>query len=136
VEFEGRLGVPVGADLAAARAAMEAAVAAALDDGEAPAQIAWDGGAFAPAETPLDHPFVGLVQRAFADELSRPVALAGAPYGADMRHFTARGIPCVMAGTGGLERAHAVDEWVDLAELAAVARAMIRAVIRSSGAPA
>jgi acetylornithine deacetylase/succinyl-diaminopimelate desuccinylase-like protein len=41
-----------------------------------------------------------------------------------------------MAGTGGLDRAHAVDEWVDLAELAAVARAMIRAVIRSSGAPA
>jgi acetylornithine deacetylase len=134
VEFEGRLGVPVGADVAAARAAMESAVV--LDDGEAPIEISWDGGAFAPAETPVDHPWVTLVQRAFADELGRPVALAGAPYGADMRHFTARGIPCVMAGTGGLERAHAVDEWVELAELAAVARAMIRAVIRSSGAPA
>jgi acetylornithine deacetylase len=134
VEFEGRLGVPVGADLAEARAALEAAVA--LDDGEAPVEISWDGGAFAPAETPLDRPFVALVQGAFADALGRPVALAGAPYGADMRHFTARDIPCVMAGTGGLERAHAVDEWVDLAELAAVARAMIRAVIRSSGAPA
>jgi acetylornithine deacetylase len=134
VEFEGRLGVPVGADLAEARTALEAAVA--LDDGEAPVEISWDGGAFAPAETPLDRPFVALVQGAFADALGRPVALAGAPYGADMRHFTARGIPCVMAGTGGLERAHAVDEWVDLAELAAVARAMIRAVIRSSGAPA
>jgi acetylornithine deacetylase len=134
VEFEGRLGVPVGADLAAARAALESAVA--LDDGEAPVEISWDGGAFAPAEMPVGHPFVALVQGAFADELGRPVALAGAPYGADMRHFTARGIPCVMAGTGGLERAHAVDEWVDLSELAAVARAMIRAVIRSSDAPA
>jgi acetylornithine deacetylase len=136
VEFEGRLGVPVGADLAAARAALEAAVAAALDDGEAPAEISWEGGAFAPAETPPDHPWVKLVQGALAAELGRPVALAGAPYGADMRHFTARGIPCVMAGTSGLERAHAVDEWVDLAELAAVARAMVRAVIRSSAGPA
>jgi acetylornithine deacetylase len=51
-----------------------------------------------------------------------------------MRHFTARGIPCVMAGTTGLERAHAVDEWVAVDELTAVARAMIRAVVRSSGA--
>jgi acetylornithine deacetylase len=131
VEFEGRLGVPVGADVAAARAALEAAVAGALDDGEAPARIAWDGGAFAPAETPLDHPWVAVVQGALADELGRPVRLAGAPYGADMRHFTARGIPCVMAGTTGLERAHAVDEWVDLGELVAVARAMVRAVLRA-----
>src|SRR3954453_24140993 len=136
VEFDGRLGVPVGANLGEARAALEATVAAALDDGEAPAEIRWDGGAFAPAETPPDHPFVALVRRAFADELGRPVALAGVPYGADMRHFTARGIPCVMAGTSGLERAHAVDECVDLAELTAVARAMVRAVIRSFAAPA
>jgi acetylornithine deacetylase len=130
VEFEGRLGVPVGADLDAARAALEAAVA--LDDGEAAVEIAWDGGAFAPAETPIDEPWVGAVRRAFADELGRPVALAGAPYGADMRHFTARGIPCVMAGTTGLRRAHAVDEWVDLAELVAVARALVRALVRPS----
>ena len=29
-----------------------------------------------------------------------------------MRLFGARGIPCVMAGPSGIERAHAVDEWV------------------------
>jgi acetylornithine deacetylase len=134
IEFEGRLGVPVGADMVAARSALEAVVAEALDDGEAPAHIAWEGGVFAPAETALEHPWVGVVRGALADELGRPVALAGAPYGADMRHFTARGIPCVMAGTTGLERAHAVDEWLAADELTAVARAMIRAVIRSSGA--
>jgi acetylornithine deacetylase len=130
VEFEGRLGVPVGADLAAARAGLEAAVASALDDGEAPAEIGWEGGAFAPAETPVDDPWVALVQGALAAEVGRPVALAGAPYGADMRHFTARGIPCVMAGTTGLDRAHAVDEWVELGELVAVARAMVRVIAR------
>ena len=58
LEFEGRLGVPVGGDVAAARAALEAVVAAALDDGEAPAEICWTGGSFAPAET-LARPPVG-----------------------------------------------------------------------------
>ena len=74
LEFEGRLGVPVGADPAAARAAFEAVVARALDDGDAPAEITWTGGAFAPAETPPEHPWVAAVAGAFADELGRQVA--------------------------------------------------------------
>ena len=43
-----------------------------------------------------------------------------------MRLFTARGIPCVMAGPSGIERAHAVDEWVDAGELTALARVLVR----------
>ena len=130
LEFEGRLGVPVGADVAAARAGLEAVVAAALDDGEAPAEIAWTGGSFAPAETPPGHPWVETVRTAFADELGRDVRPAGVPWGADMRHFTARGIPCTMAGTSGIELAHGVDERVALSELTALARAMVRVLAR------
>jgi acetylornithine deacetylase len=132
VEFEGRLGVPVGADLPAVRAALEAAVAEALDDGEAPAAIAWDGGAFAPGETPAEHPWVATVQGALRAELGRDVPLAGVPYGADMRLFTARGIPCVMAGTPGIECAHAVDEWVALEALTTVARMLVRVILRAA----
>jgi len=131
LEFEGRLGVPVGGDVAEARAALEAVVAAALDDGEAPAEITWNGGSFAPAETAPDHPWVRSVTGAYADALGRAVPTAGVPYGADMRHFTARGIPCTMAGTNGLELAHAVDERVPLAELTALARAMVRVAARA-----
>jgi acetylornithine deacetylase len=134
VEFEGRLGVPVGDDPAAARAAFEAVVAAALDDGEPPAEIAWTGGSFEPAETPPAHPWVRLVTGALEDELGRPVRTAGVPWGSDMRHFTARGIPCTMAGTHGIERAHAVDEHVELAELTALARAFARTLARAAGA--
>ena len=134
VEFEGRLGVPVGSDVAAARAALEAVVAAALDDGEAPAELHWDGGAFAPGETPIDHPWTRLVQAALSDELGREAPLTAVPYGADMRQFTTRGIPCVMAGTAGAERAHAVDERVDLGELIATARMMVRAALRLGAA--
>jgi acetylornithine deacetylase len=132
VEFEGRLGVPVGEDVAAARAALERAVA--LDDGEAPVEITWSGGSFEPAETAPEHPWVRAVSGAFADELGRPVRAAGVPWGSDMRHFTARGIPCTMAGTRGIELAHAVDERVELAELAALARALVRVLARAPAA--
>src|SRR5215218_1007911 len=130
VEAEGRLGVPVGADAAAARAQLEAVVAGALDDREAPADIHWTGGAFLPGETAADHPWTQLVQRAVGDERGRAARVVGVPYGADMRLFTARGIPCVMAGTSGIERAHAVDEWVGVDELVALARVLVRAVLR------
>ena len=135
LEFEGRLGVPVGADVAAARAALEAVVAGALDDGEAPAEITWTGGSFAPAETAPDHPWVaGGRARRSATSWAATVRPAGVPWGADMRHFTARGIPCTMAGTRGIELAHAVDERVALAELTALARAMVR-VLRAGALP-
>ena len=129
VEFEGRLGVPVGADLGAARAALQAVVDRALDDGEPPCELVWEGGAFAPGETPIDHPWTETVRGALRDEVGA-APLAGVPWGADMRLFTARGIPAVMVGTTGIERAHAVDEFVALDELASVARTIIRAVLR------
>ena len=129
VECEGRVGVPVGQDPAAVRAELEAVVLDALDDGEAPAEVSWTGGAFHPAETPGTHPWVRTIASAVEAVRGRPPRLAGAPYGADMRLFVARGIPCAMVGTTGLERAHAVDEWVAVDELEAVARIVVRAVL-------
>jgi acetylornithine deacetylase len=131
VEAEGRVGVPIGADAAEIRGELEAAVAGALDDGEAPAEVHWTGGAFLPAETPADDPWATLVASAVGEERGTAPTV-GVPYGADMRLFTARGIPCVMAGTTGLERAHAVDEWVAVDELFAVARIVGR-VLSATG---
>jgi acetylornithine deacetylase len=48
-----------------------------------------------------------------------------------MRHFTARGIPCTMAGTSGIELAHAVDEHVELGELLTLSRTMVRVLLRA-----
>jgi acetylornithine deacetylase len=118
--FEGRLGVRVGEDPAAARAALEVAVG---DDVE----IAWSGGAFAPAETDPDHPWVRRVLDAVRAERGS-AATAGVPWGADMRHYTARGIPACMVGTGGIELAHAVDERVSLDEVTALSRILAAAV--------
>jgi acetylornithine deacetylase len=122
---EGRLGVPLGASLEDSRAAFEAV----LDDGETPpVEVEWTGGQFASGETDPAHPWVRAVAAAVRAERGA-ARLAGVPYGADMRLFCARGIPTVMVGTSGLERAHAVDERVRVDELAAVARVIVRAVL-------
>jgi acetylornithine deacetylase len=132
LRFQGRLGVRIGESPAGARAGLEAAVRAAAGDGE-PVALSWSGGQFEPGATPDDHPFVDLVRAAVGAELGRPARLAGVPYGADMRQFCARGIPCVMAGPPGLELAHAVDERVAVADLVRMARAIVRVMLRFGG---
>jgi acetylornithine deacetylase len=124
--FEGRVGVPVGDDPDRVRSRVESVVQAACPE----ATIAWSGGRFRPGETALDDPLTQLVIAAGSDELGRRVEPIGVPYGADMRLFCERGIPCVMFGTPGLERAHAVDEYVEIAELVTLTRALIRVVAR------
>ena len=127
--FEGRLGVRVGEQPAAARAAFEAAVRAA-DDEQPPVEIAWTGGAFAPGETDVADPWVERVRAAVAAERGA-APVAGVPWGADMRLFCARGIPTVMVGTTGIELAHAVDERVRIDELVSVARIVARTLAAS-----
>jgi acetylornithine deacetylase len=122
LRFEGRAPVRVGEEPAAARAGVEAAVAAACPD----ARLRWAGGQFASGETDPAHPFATLVRGALSAELGREVAPAGVSWGADMRLWTARGIPTVMAGTPGIERAHAVDERVRIGDLVTLAGAIAR----------
>jgi acetylornithine deacetylase len=124
--FEGRVGVPVGERPADVKRRLEGAVHAVCPD----AVVAWSGGQFAPGETALDHPFTELVLDCAREELGREVDAVGVPYGADMRLFCERGIPCVMFGTPGLERAHAVDEYVEVADLVSLTRALIRLIAR------
>ena len=130
LRFEGRAPVRVGEDVEAARAGVEAAVAGACPQ----ARMSWPGGQFASGQTDPAHPFVVLVREAVAAELGREVALAGVPWGADMRLWTARGIPTVMVGTPGIELAHAVDERVRIDDLATVARAIVRVATAFSAA--
>jgi acetylornithine deacetylase len=122
LRFEGRAPVRVGEEVAAARAGVEAAVAGACPQ----ARLGWPGGQFASGETDAGHPFATLVRDALSAELGRDAALAGVPWGADMRLWTARGIPTVMAGTAGIELAHAVDERVRVEDLVTLARTIAR----------
>jgi acetylornithine deacetylase len=123
--FEGRAPVRVGEAPQDARAAVEAAVAAVADG---TVELRWPGGQFASGETPAGHPFARLVREAVAAEKGREARVAGVPWGADMRLWCARGIPCVMAGPTGIELAHAVDERVRIDDLVTVARTIVRVV--------
>jgi acetylornithine deacetylase len=122
LRFEGRAPVRVGEAVEAARTGVEAAVARACPR----ARMAWSGGQFASAQTDPAHPFAVAVRAAVSAELEREVAVAGVSWGADMRLWTARGIPTVMVGTPGIELAHAVDERVRIEDLATLARAIVR----------
>jgi acetylornithine deacetylase len=127
--FEGRLGVPIGQSLDDARTGLERAVAAAAGDDGPPIEITWSGGQFAPGETDVDDPWVTLVRDGATAELGAPPRLIGVGYGADMRLYTARGIPTVLFGPSGIRMAHAVDEHVVAGELATVARVIVRSAL-------
>jgi acetylornithine deacetylase len=116
----------VGESPGAARADLERVVREAGGDD---VEIAWTGGAFAPAETDPEHPWVALVRRALADERGSPARVTGVPWGADMRLFAARGIPVTMVGPPAIELAHAVDESVRVDDLVTVARMLVRVVL-------
>jgi acetylornithine deacetylase len=122
LRFEGRAPVRVGEEVAAARAGVEAAVALACPE----ASVRWPGGQFASGETDPGHPFAALVRRALEAELGHEPAVAGVSWGADMRLWTGRGIPTVMAGPRGIERSHAVDECVRVDDLVTLARVIVR----------
>lgn len=126
LRFEGRVGVRLGESIEDARAALEKVVRDACPE----AEISWSGGKFAPGETPDGHPLVRVVKASIADEIGRATEVCGVPYGADMRLFTARSIPCVMAGTSGIELAHAVDERVSVEEVYRLSRVLARALVR------
>ena len=129
LRFEGRLGVPVGSSLAAARAELEQVVAAATDDAGPPVEIVWSGGQFAPGEIAVDDRWVTLVRAAATAELGAPPPLVGVSYGTDMRLYCERGIPCLMFGPRGIRLAHAVDEHVAIGDLETVARVIVRSAV-------
>lgn len=126
LRFSGRAGVPLNRTPDQERAELERVVAGACPE----ARLAFSGGRYAPGATAPDHPFVGLVRDVLEAQTGARPRLTGVPYGADMRLFCARGIPCVMVGTRGIELAHAADERVRLDDVVALARALARLIVR------
>ncbi len=132
LRFQGRVGVRMEETVEEACAALQALLERTLDREGPPLELRWLG-RFRPTETAPSHPLVVLARQAMSEELGRPARVTGVPWGADMQHFGARGIPCVMLGPSGIGRAHAVDEWVDVGELMIVARAIVRVLARFWG---
>lgn len=126
LSFEGRVGVRLGESIEEAQDALEEVIREACSE----AKISWSGGKFASGETPIDHPLVGLVKASLAEELGNVPEVCGVPYGADMRLFIERGIPCLMVGTSGIDLAHAANERVSAEEVYRLARVLARSIVR------
>jgi acetylornithine deacetylase len=133
---EGRMGVQLGEDPAAARAEFETAVrdAGAADPWlrDHPAVVTWPGGQFASGRLRDDHPFIDEVAASVSDLSggARPIRSA-VPYGSDLRLYAGvGGIPSLHYGPGDVRFAHAPREQVELAEVVEVARALLLLAVR------
>lgn len=136
---EGRLGVQLGEDPAAARAAFEQAVAdACVRDPwlrDHPAEVSWPGGQFASGRLPTGHALVGEVSTAATLVTGRTPVEKAAPYGSDLRLYTGiGGIPTLHYGPGDVRFAHAPREQVSIAETLRIARVMALLAVRRCGA--
>lgn len=137
---EGRLGVALGEDPAAARAAFEAAVADVSSTDpwlrDNPAAVTWPGGQFASGRLRDDHPFIDEVSMSVTDLSGVPSPTrSAAPYGSDLRLYAGiGGIPSLHYGPGDVRFAHAPREQVELAEVVRVTRALLLLAVRRCGA--
>jgi acetylornithine deacetylase len=134
---DGRYGVRPGESVAGARRAFEDAVAVACSSDpwlrDHPVEVRWPGGVYAPGATPTDHPLVDDVRGAVLDVTGVPAVARGGPYGSDLRHYSAAGIPTVQYGPGEVRHAHAADEQVDFADVLACARVYALLALRTCG---
>lgn len=129
---EGRLGVRLGEDPAAARAAFEEAVRSVEHPWlkENPPAVTWPGGQFASGRLPAGHPLLQEVRQAAADTAGVTLPEAAAPYGSDLRLYAAAGIPTLHYGPGDVRHAHAPREQVPLPEFLRVIRALAVLAVR------
>lgn len=136
---EGRYGVLPGEGLDDARRVFEQAVSglAGRDPwlAEHPVRVSWPGGAFAPGALPEGDALLAETVGAVTGAGSPAPRVEGAPYGSDLRHYAAHGVPTLQYGPGELRQAHAVDESVPVAELVSCARAYALLVLRRCVAP-
>ncbi len=123
---EGRYGVRADESIPEAITAFESAVAeTCAADGwlaDHPVAVSWPGGRFAPGAMPEGHHLLDDVRRAVTDVRAREPRALGGPYGSDLRHYSAAGIPTVQYGPGSVRFAHASDEHIKLVDLFACAR--------------
>ncbi len=136
---EGRLGVRLGEEPAAARAAFEVVVADACRTDpwlrDNPATVSWPGGQFASGGIETGHPLIGEMASAIRDAEGREAPLAAAPYGSDLRLYTGiGGIPTLHYGPGDVRFAHAPREQVAIDELLRSTRSLALLAARRCGA--
>ncbi len=132
---EGRYGVRIDETVSEAMTAFTDAVSGACESDpwlrDHPVQVTWPGGRFAPGRLAPGHPLLDLVSDEVEERTGRRPRALGGPYGSDLRHYIAAGIPTVQYGPGDAQDAHASDEHVAVAELVTCARVYAGMILRA-----
>jgi acetylornithine deacetylase len=135
---EGRLGLRIDEDPAAARAELEHWIGV-LAEGDHflrdhPPVLTWSGGQFAGGRLPEGHVLADVVARAHADVTGGPAPRErGAPYGSDLRLYARSGIPTLHYGPGDVRLAHGPDEAVEVDEVVRVVETLVLTALRTCG---
>ena len=137
---EGRLGVQLGEESSAARAALERSIADACARDpwlrDHPVEVTWSGGQFAPGSIDPDHKLISQTSDAVEAIAGRGAPQrSAAPYGSDLRLYAGiGGIPTLHYGPGEVRFAHAPLEQVALKDVLESARALALLASRRCGA--
>lgn len=132
LEVEVRIGVTLDETTADAKARFERTLAEGLASdawlAANPPTVHWRAAGFGSAATREDHPMIGALCDAGAQEFGGAPTISAAPYGCDMSAWVRIGnVPTVVYGPGDIEQAHAPNEWVSLSNTVKVARTLVRA---------
>lgn len=135
---EGRYGIAPDEDVAEARAAFEASVAAVVTEdrwlAEHPPVVEWRGAQFEAARTKVGDPVVTVLSDAVASVLAHTPTLGGMRFGSDMRLLVHQGrIPTVLFGPGDVREAHRPNESVFLDELIKATKILAVTALRFCG---
>jgi acetylornithine deacetylase len=135
---EGRCGVFPGESAAEARRLLAETIGAAAENDPwlraNPPMLEWFEGQFESAQTPIDHPLIRTLAAQHRRIHNAEPTIRGVPYGSDMRLFINHGqMPAVHYGPGDVRLAHAVDEYVDLADVVAVTKTIALMIVEWCG---
>jgi acetylornithine deacetylase/succinyl-diaminopimelate desuccinylase-like protein len=78
---------------------------------------------FPPAETPVDHPFVGAISRGLTSA-GVPVRIEAFQAASELAWYAERGIPGVIFGPGRIAQAHGPNEYVETDQLVTACKIM------------
>ena len=133
---EGRFGLRIEEDPAAARRELEEAVRDAAATvpflRDHPPVISWPGGQFAGGRLPAGHRLADHVAALHEQVTGSPTPPPhGVPYGSDLRLYAQAGIPTLHYGPGDVRQAHAPNESVPIDQLLTAAEVLTRAVLQA-----
>lgn len=135
---EGRLGLRIDEDPAAARAELEYWIGVVAEGDpylrDHPPVVGWSGGQFAGGRLPAGHPLADVVAGAHADLTGGAAPRErGAPYGSDLRLYAGSGIPTLHYGPGDVRLAHGPEEAVEIDEVIRVIEVLVLTALRTCG---